>query len=189
MDLSTAIIQTSCEELTHWKRLWCWEGLGARGEGDDRGWDGWMASPTQWTWISVNSRSWWWTGRPGVLRFMGLQRVRHYWATKLNWYSFRINCQNFFQSDGIILNTHLHYIKHGKALIASYPYHYLMLSASSVLAILMGGVKVFLCGFYLHFFNNCWYWVLFHLYIGHLYIFFMKWLFKNLPTEISLATL
>ena len=61
------------EELTHWKRLWCWEGLGARGEGDDRGWDGWMASLTRWTWVWVNSGSWWWTGRPGVLRFMGSQ--------------------------------------------------------------------------------------------------------------------
>ena len=65
-------------------RLWCWEGLGAGGEGDDRGWDGWMASLT-WTWVWVNSRSWWWAGRPGVLRFMGLQRVGHDWATELNW--------------------------------------------------------------------------------------------------------
>ena len=64
---------TSCEELTHWKILWCWEGLGAGGEGDDRGWDGWMASLTRWTWIWVNSRSWWWTRRPGMLRFMGSQ--------------------------------------------------------------------------------------------------------------------
>ena len=48
----------SCEELTHWKRPWCWEELGAGGEGDNRGWDGWMALPTQWTWIWVNSRSW-----------------------------------------------------------------------------------------------------------------------------------
>ena len=98
------------------------------------------------------------------------------WIGPLNRYiySFRRNCQNFFQSDGIILNTHLHYIKHGKVLIAPYPYHYLMLSASSVLAVLMGGVKVLLCGFYLHFFNNCWYWVLFHLFIGHLYIFFYE---------------
>ena len=51
----------------------CWEGLGAGGEGDDRGWDGWMALPTRWTWVWVNSKSWWWTGRPGVLRFMGSQ--------------------------------------------------------------------------------------------------------------------
>ena len=68
-----------------WKRLWCWEGLGARGEGDNRGWDGWMASLTRWTWVSVNSGSWWWTGRPGGLRFMGSQRVGHDWATDLIW--------------------------------------------------------------------------------------------------------
>ena len=73
------------EELTHWKRPWCWEGLGAGGKGDDRGWDGWMASPTRWTWVWVNSMSWWWTGRPGMLQFMGLQRVGHGWTTKLNW--------------------------------------------------------------------------------------------------------
>ena len=59
---------TSCEELTHWKRPWCWEGLGAGGEGDDRGWDGWMASPARWTWLWVNSRSWWWTGICGVAK-------------------------------------------------------------------------------------------------------------------------
>ena len=64
---------------------WCWEGLGAEGEGDDRGWDGWMASPTRWTWVWVNSGSWWWTGRPGMLRFMGSQRVGHDWVTELNW--------------------------------------------------------------------------------------------------------
>ena len=75
-----------CEELTHWKRPWCWERLEAGGEGDDRGWDGWMAPPTQWTWVWVSSRSWWWTtGRPGMLQFMRLQRVRHDWATELNW--------------------------------------------------------------------------------------------------------
>ena len=67
------------------EKLWCWEGLGAGGEGDDRGWDGWMASPTRWTWIWVNSGSWWWTGRPGVLRFMGSHRVGHDWASGLNW--------------------------------------------------------------------------------------------------------
>ena len=66
------------------ERLWCWEGLRA-GEGDDRGWDGWMASLTWWTWVWVNSGSWWWTGRPGVLWFMGSQRVGHDWATELNW--------------------------------------------------------------------------------------------------------
>ena len=77
-------LATSCEELTHGKRPWCWEGLGAGREGDDRGWDGWMASLTRWTWVWVNSGCWWWTGRPGVLGFMELQRVRHDWATELN---------------------------------------------------------------------------------------------------------
>ena len=71
--------------LSHWKRPWCWERLKAGGEGDNRGWDGWMATPTQWTWVWVNSRSWWWTGRPGMLQFMGSQRVRHNWVTELNW--------------------------------------------------------------------------------------------------------
>ena len=84
------------QELTHWKRLWCWEGLGTGGKGDDRGWDGWMESPTRWTWVWVNSRSWWWTGRPGVLRFMGSQRVGRDWATELNWLQ---------KHGGLFLNT------------------------------------------------------------------------------------
>ena len=69
------------------EKLWCWEGL-RTGEGDDRDGDdrdGWMASPTRWTWVCVNSGSWWWTGRPGVLQFVGSQRVGHDWATELNW--------------------------------------------------------------------------------------------------------
>ena len=78
-------LATWCKELTHLKRPWCWERLRARGEGDDRGWDGWMAPPTQWTWAWVDSGSWWWTGRPGVLGFMGSQSVGHDWAIELNW--------------------------------------------------------------------------------------------------------
>ena len=74
---------TGCEELTHWKRSWCWERLQAGGEGDDRGWDGWMASPTQWTWVWVNSGSRWWTRRPGMLLSRQSQRVRHDWVTEL----------------------------------------------------------------------------------------------------------
>ena len=70
------------------KRFWCWQRLRAGGEGDDRGWDGWMASLTGWTWVWVNSGRWWWTGRPGVLQFMELQRVGHKWMTELNWTSF-----------------------------------------------------------------------------------------------------
>ena len=73
------------KNLTHWKRHWCWERLKVGGEGDDRGWDGSMASPTQWTWVWVNSGSWWWTGRPSVLWFMGSQRVGHNWETELKW--------------------------------------------------------------------------------------------------------
>ena len=67
------------------KRPWCWEGLKAGGEGDDRGWDDWMASLTRWTWVWINSRSWWWMGKPGVLQSMGSRRVRHDRATELNW--------------------------------------------------------------------------------------------------------
>ena len=80
---NSSILATWCEELTHLKRPWCWERLRAGGEGDDRGWDGWMTSSTWWTWVWVNSGSWWWTGRPGVLWFMGSQRVGHHWATEL----------------------------------------------------------------------------------------------------------
>ena len=82
---NSSTLATSCEELTHWKRPWYLEGLGAGGEGDNRGKDGWMASPTQWTWVWVNSGSWWWTRRLGMLQFMGLQRVGHYWVTELSW--------------------------------------------------------------------------------------------------------
>ena len=85
---------TRCEELTHWKRPWCWEWLKAGGEGGDREWDGWMLSLTQWKWVWASSRSWWWTGKPGVLQSMGSQRVRYYWATELNnkwcWASFHV---------------------------------------------------------------------------------------------------
>ena len=74
---------TRCKELTHWKSLMLGKIEGRRTRGD-RGWDGWMASPTQWRWVWINSGIWWWTGRPGVLRFMGSQRVGHNWETELN---------------------------------------------------------------------------------------------------------
>ena len=91
-------LATWCEELTHWKRPWCWEGLGAGGEGDNRGWDGWMASLTRWTWVWVNSGSCWWTGRPGVLPFMGSKRVRCDWATELNFQAgLRFSLQKYFK--------------------------------------------------------------------------------------------
>ena len=81
---SSNTFTTWWEEPTHWKRPWCWERLKVGGEGDDRGWDGWMASPTQWTWVWVSSGSWWWTGRPGLLQSRGSQRIRHDWSTELN---------------------------------------------------------------------------------------------------------
>ena len=81
---SSNTLATSCEELTPWKRPWCWERLKAGGEGNDRGWDGRMASPTQWTWVWASPGSWWWAGKPGVLQSMGLQRVGYGWVTELN---------------------------------------------------------------------------------------------------------
>ena len=69
------VVATWWEELTHLQRPWCWRRLKVGGKGDNRGWDGWMASPTEWTWVWASSRSWWWTGKPGVLHSIGLQRV------------------------------------------------------------------------------------------------------------------
>ena len=77
---SSNTLSTWCKEPTHWKRPWCSERLRA-GEGDERGWDGWMASSTQWTWVWANSSRWWRTGKPGVLQCMGLQS----WMQLSNW--------------------------------------------------------------------------------------------------------
>ena len=85
LKLKLNTLATWCEELTHWKRPWSWKSLKAGGEGDNRGWDGWIASPTWWMWVWASSGSWWWTGKPGVLQSMGSQRVRHDWGTELNW--------------------------------------------------------------------------------------------------------
>ena len=82
LNTSANTLATWCKELTHQKRPWCWERLKAGGEGDNRGWDGWMVSPTQWAWVWASSGSWCWTS---ILQSMGSQRVEHDWATKLNW--------------------------------------------------------------------------------------------------------
>ena len=86
-------LATWCKELTHLKRPWCWEILKAGGEGDDRGWDGWMASPTQWTWVWVSSGSRWWTGKPGVLHTVhGVSKSK----TELSdWTELNITCNMF----------------------------------------------------------------------------------------------
>ena len=82
---SSNTLATWWEELTHWKRSWCWERLKTGGKGDDRGWHAWMASLTQWTWVWASSRSLWWTGKPSLLQSMGSQRLGHDWTTELNW--------------------------------------------------------------------------------------------------------
>ena len=81
----TPILWPPDTKLTHLKRPWCWERLKAGGEGDNGGWDGWMASLTWWTWIWASSWTWWRTGKPGMLQSIGLQRVRHDWVTELSW--------------------------------------------------------------------------------------------------------
>ena len=81
---SSNTLATWCREPTYWKRPWCWKRL-REGEGDNRGWDDWMASLTKWTWVWASPGSWWWTGKPRVLWSMGSQRVRHNWGTELNW--------------------------------------------------------------------------------------------------------
>ena len=104
---------TSCKELTHWKRPWCWERLKAEGKGDDRGWNGWMASLTWWTWVWASSGSCWWTGKPGVLQSMGLQRVGHDWTTELNWIEvclgkiFKDLCEPFQKRAGFSLSPYI----------------------------------------------------------------------------------
>ena len=90
----TPILWPPFKELTHWKRPCCWERLKA-GEGDDRGWDGWMASLTWWTWVWASSGSWWWTGKPDMLQSMGSQRVRHDWVTELTDWPGQKVCSGF----------------------------------------------------------------------------------------------
>ena len=85
---SSNTLATWCEELTHWKRCWCWERLKTGEKRDDRGWDGWMASPTGWIWAWASSGSWCWTGNPGIVQSMGSQRVGHDWVTELTDLSF-----------------------------------------------------------------------------------------------------
>ena len=109
-------LATWCEELTHLKRSWWRKWLKARGEGDDRGWDGWIASLTQWTWIWVNSRSWWWTGKHGVLQSMGSrsQTRLNNWTELIGvvnswtWLGFRTTITNLRCTPWILLKIILH---------------------------------------------------------------------------------
>ena len=94
---SSNILTTRCEELIHWRRPWCWERLNAGGEGDNGGWDGWMASPTQWTWVWVNSGSWWWTGGLACCDSWG--RKESDMTERLNWTDLK---KAFFEILGIL---------------------------------------------------------------------------------------
>ena len=85
LKLKLQYFTTWCKELTYLKRSWCWERLRVGGEGNGRRWDGWMASQTQWTWVWVNSGSWWWTGRPGMLQSIGSDMTEWLNWTELNW--------------------------------------------------------------------------------------------------------
>ena len=122
---NSSTLATSCEELTHWKRLWCWEGLGAGGEENDRAGNGWMATLTQWMWVWVNSGSWWWTGRPGVLQFMVSQRVGHDWV---NWtdkeYSVVERTWNIWEQDFNICLVTPQAHDHGKSSEPQFPHLY-----------------------------------------------------------------
>ena len=84
-----------CKDLTHWERSWCWERLKAGGKEDNRGCDSWMASPNQQTWVWASSRSWWWTGKPGILQSMGSQGVGNDWVTQLNCELYLAGCWIF----------------------------------------------------------------------------------------------
>ena len=100
--LNSNILATWWEELTHWKRPWCWERLKAGGRGWQRMRGGCMASWTQWTWVWVNSRSWWWTERPGILQSMESQRVGHNWETELKWTDTSISTLNVHGLNALI---------------------------------------------------------------------------------------
>ena len=110
---SSNTLATWCKELTHLKRLWCWERLKAEGEGDDRRWASWKVSPTQWTWVWVNCGSWWWTGRPGVLQPMGSQRVRHNWATELTNWVLPVRGKQYLTKNVRVSPQKMHYLPSG----------------------------------------------------------------------------
>ena len=94
-EAETPILWPPDAKNSYWKRSWCWEKLKA-GEGDDWGWDGWMTSPTWWTWVWASSGSWLWTEKPGILQSTGLRRVGYDWETELNWGSLFLLCRSKF---------------------------------------------------------------------------------------------
>ena len=111
LNWSSNTLSAWCKELTHWKRSWRWERLKTGGKSDGRWWDGWMASPTQRTWVWVNSESWWWTGRPGMLQSMELQRVGYDWVPELNWIFCQSNILKLL-TNLLLIHPQLHYRLH-----------------------------------------------------------------------------
>ena len=124
-----SIKQVELKKKKEKKTPWCCESLKAGGEGDNREWDGWMASPTQWTWVWVSSRSCQWTWKPGVLQSIGLQRVGHAWATELNWtddrssFSFVRNLYAILHSGYFSSHSHQQY---RRASFSPHPLHCLL---------------------------------------------------------------
>jgi len=154
LKLKRQYLVTWCKELTHLKRPWCWERWKEEGEGDDRGWDGWMSSPIRWTWVWVNSRSWWWTGKSGVLPSMGLQRVRHDWVTELNWTD-QIASLKFKKSS--------HFYK--RCMNVPFPHIPVLSGWCSIKTVPVWWIKVILCNFVIFIF----------LLLSDLTIFFFVW--------------
>ena len=117
---NSSTLATWCDELIHLKRPWCWERLRAGGEGDDRGWDGWMASPNWWIWLWLNSRRWWWTGRPGVVWSKELDMTE-----SLNWTE--LNCIDILALQGILKSV-LHYHNSKASILRHSPFFMVQLS-------------------------------------------------------------
>ena len=167
-------LTTWCEELTHLKRSWCREKLKAGGEGDDRRWDGWMASSTRRAWVWVNSWSWWWTGRPGMLRSMELPRVWHDWVTKLNWtdgcpvFTFLRNLHTIFHCGYPI------YLFPNDAHVSFSPHPSQHLFIAFVIILFPTNVRWYLIIVLIHFPECWWHWTFFLVPIGCVYVFFEK---------------
>ena len=166
---------TWCEKITPWKRPWCWERLKAGGEGDKRGWDGWMVSLTQWTWVWVSSGRWWRTGKPGVLQSMGPRRVRHDWVTELNWILSSASSNLLLFSSSFLFHYHIFL-----ALISSL-YYVLFVEAFTVVFHSVPAFREYLYDHYFEFLIWC---------VAYLFlVYFFFWILAKLFFSIFLCLL